>query len=79
MASGYGLKPDFIDPMGRLQHPEIIVGFIRLLAFNIFLPYFIRYVAARRKPTSPTNTAWRYFVTHTKRYLQSQIVWLPRL
>src|SRR5579864_6649953 len=32
-----------------------------------------------RIPTSPPRTGWRYFVIHTKWYLQSQTVWLPRL
>ncbi|NOT10426.1 MAG: hypothetical protein HOP23_01085 [Methylococcaceae bacterium] len=71
-AGGFGLrlKVGFFRSNGStLQLPEIIVGFIRLLVFIIFLPFFIRYIAARPKPTSTTNTVWRYFVTHTKRDL----------
>lgn len=53
MASGYGLKPDLIDPKGRLQHPEIVVGFIRLLFLDIFLPGLIRHITARCNPIAP--------------------------
>ncbi len=44
--------------MGRLQHPEIIVGLIRSLVFDIFLPCLIRHVAARRNlvTTRPIST-----------------------
>ena len=32
-----------------------------------------------RNPTSPPSTGYRYFVTQTRWYLQSQTVWPPRL
>ena len=33
----------------------------------------------QRLPTSPPGTGWRYFVAHTKWYLQSHTAWPPRL
>jgi len=39
--------------MGRLQYPEVIVWLVRLLFFDIFLPYLVRHVATRCHPIPP--------------------------
>src|SRR5271166_2418506 len=58
VASGYGLKPDWVGPRGRLANGlddfEVVVGNLRLLILNIFLPHLVRYVAARGDPIAPT-------------------------
>ena len=58
VASGYGLKPDWVGPKGRLANSlddfEVVVGNLGLLILNILLPHLVRHVAARGNPIAPT-------------------------
>ena len=58
VASGYGLKPDWVGPKGRLANSlddfEVVVGNLGLLILNILLPHLVRNVAARGNPIAPT-------------------------
>ncbi len=58
VASGYGLTPDWVGPGGRLanwlDHFEVVVGNLRLLVLNVFLPHLVRHIAARGNPIAPT-------------------------
>src|SRR5271166_4753333 len=58
VASGYGLKPDWVGPKGRLaswpDDFEVVVGNLGLLILNILLPHLVRHVAARGNPIAPT-------------------------
>src|SRR5271166_3777771 len=58
VASGYGLKPDWVGPGGRLANWlddfEVVVGNLRLLILNIFLPHLVRHVATRGHPIAPS-------------------------
>ena len=55
--SGYGLKPDWVGPEGRLAHSldhfEVVIGNLRLVVLNVFPPHLVCHVAARGDPIAP--------------------------